>query len=103
MVGKSAGILCGGVQENQEFIVVIDPCKVRATVAIEVCDGYGLRTLAIGEIKINRIAPGIALGREKSKNWVTGGRVGRKRRQNAANFVRLREEWMAVAFCPANV
>src|SRR5690348_13319079 len=89
MVGKSAGIFCGGVQEYQQFVVVINSSKVGASVAVEICHGYSLRSRAIGNVKINRLAPAIALRGEKSKNRVTGGRLGRKWRQNAANFIVL--------------
>ena len=89
MVGKSAGIFCGGVQENQEFVVVVNSGKVGASVAVEICHGYGLRSRAIRNVKINRLAPAFTLRREKSKNRITGGRRGRKWRKNAANFIML--------------
>jgi hypothetical protein len=71
-----------------------------AAVAIEICGGHGLRSRAIGNVKINRLAPAIALRREKSKNRVTSRRRGRKWRQNAANFVMLPPgngwQWLSV-------
>src|SRR5258707_686410 len=72
------------------MIVVIDGGKVRTAIGIEVSVGHSLRAGATRIIKVNRLAPGIARGREERDHVITAdGRFGRERKQNAAKSWQL--------------
>src|SRR6478609_155693 len=92
LAGIGAGGRGGGIAKDHEVVAIGGGGKIGAAVAIEISIDHGLRR-SNRIVKINRLAPVCALGREEGKNGMASFKI-RGERDDDPTQSRLLSHWM---------